>query len=71
MMFTNHANVHARSQRGKTELAAEVSASLRRQLDDNPAGVTHLKVTHITTVLSFFAPLSHSHTHTHRLTQGN
>lgn len=61
MMFTNHTKVHARLQRGKTELASEVSASHRRQLDDNPAGVTHLKVTHITTVLP--PPLSHSHTH--------
>lgn len=62
-MFTNHTNVHAHSQRGKTVLAAEVSASLQRQLDDNPAGVTRLKVTHITTVLSLFPPLSRSHTH--------
>lgn len=41
--------------RGSSEskLAVRVSASLQRQLDDNPVGVTLLKV-------------KHTHTHTHR-----
>lgn len=61
-----HTQAHIHSHNGITELAAEVSASLQRQLDDNPAGVTLLKVTHrshtLFLPLSAFMCLSHTHT---------
>lgn len=58
-----HAHTQLLSHCAESELAGEASASLQRQLDDNPAGVTLLKVSQRSHTLSRSVSLSHTHTH--------